>query len=86
MDAQAKEPIISALRRFGVPPEKDNHVASLISFAKATTDDNYRSNIQIAELNAINAALAVIRWKKHREIYADIGTPQHVQHRYEPHH
>jgi hypothetical protein len=52
-------------------------VESRISFAEATTDDDYRSNIQIAELNAMNAALAVIRWKKHREIYADIGSEHH---------
>ena len=25
------------------------------------------------ELNALNAALAVIRWKKHREFYLDLG-------------
>lgn len=101
-DAEAKEPIISALRKFGIPfvdvgmgvemidgrltgilrtttgtPDKDDHVGSRISFAEATTDDDYRSNIQIAELNGMNAALAVIRWKKHREIYADIGTEHH---------
>lgn len=101
-DAEAKEPIISALRKFGIPfvdvgmgvemidgrltgilrtttgtPDKDDHVESRISFAEATTDDDYRSNIQIAELNGMNAALAVIRWKKHREIYADIGTEHH---------
>ena len=32
----------------------------------------YDRNIQIAELNALNAALAVIKWKKIREIYQDI--------------
>lgn len=31
----------------------------------------YRRNIQIVELNALNAALAVIRWKKYRGLYAD---------------
>lgn len=101
-DAAAKEPIISALRKFGTPfidvgmgvemidgrltgilrtttgtPEKDDHVEDRISFAEATTDDDYRSNIQIAELNAMNAALAVIQWKRHRKIYADIGTEHH---------
>lgn len=101
-DAEAKEPIIGALRKFGIPfvdvgmgvemidgrltgilrittgtAEKDDHVESLISFHETTDDDDYRSNIQIAELNAMNAALAVIRWKKHRAIYADIGTEHH---------
>ena len=32
----------------------------------------YERNIQIVELNALNAALAVIRWKKHRGFYADV--------------
>lgn len=35
--------------------------------------NEYQRNIQIAELNALNAALAVIRWKKHREFYLDLG-------------
>ncbi len=33
----------------------------------------YERNVQIVELNALNAALAVIRWKKHREFYLDLG-------------
>jgi hypothetical protein len=34
-------------------------------------EDDYSSNIQIAELNALNATLAVIRWKKHLGYYQD---------------
>ncbi len=34
-------------------------------------DELYRSNIQVADLNALNAALAVIRWKKHIGYYQD---------------
>ncbi len=34
--------------------------------------DEYDTNIQIAELNAFNAAMAVIRWKKLRGFYADL--------------
>ena len=33
----------------------------------------YERNVQIVELNALNAALAVIRWKKHKEFYLDLG-------------
>jgi hypothetical protein len=33
--------------------------------------DEYRTNIQIAELNALNAALAVLRYKQLRGFYAD---------------
>lgn len=32
----------------------------------------YERNVQIAELNALNAALAVIRWKRHRGFYVDL--------------
>ena len=32
----------------------------------------YERNVQIVELNALNAALAVIRWKKYRGFYLDL--------------
>jgi len=35
-----------------------------ISFADGKKEDEYSQNIQIAELNALNAALAIIKWKK----------------------
>jgi len=41
-----------------------------ISFAEAD-DDEYEQNIQIADLNMLNAALAVIRWKKLFGFYSD---------------
>ena len=41
-----------------------------ISFAEQD-DDEYDQHIQIAELNMLNAALAVIRWKKLFGFYAD---------------
>jgi len=41
-------------------------------------DDVYKANIQIAELNALNACLAVLRFKQLRGFYA--GSPNAVQH------
>jgi hypothetical protein len=35
-------------------------------------DNEYSRNIQIADLNALNAALAVLKWKKFRGFYLDI--------------
>ncbi|MGS2724870.1 ThiF family adenylyltransferase [Porticoccus sp. GXU_MW_L64] len=35
-------------------------------------DEEYSSNIQVADLNAMNAVLAVIRWKKYFTFYADL--------------
>ena len=46
----------------------------------ASTSDGeklYASNIQIAELNALNAALAVIKWKKLRGFYRDLEREIH---------
>jgi hypothetical protein len=51
-------------------PEKSDHLGARISFADAGDDDEYGGNIQVAELNALNAAIAVIKWKKLRGYYA----------------
>lgn len=40
-----------------------------------TQGDDYGRNIQVADLNALNAVLAVIRWKRHLGFYAD-GTAE----------
>lgn len=53
-------------------PETWDRAAPHISFAEgAEWGNEYASNIQIAELNAINAAIAVVRWKKYYGIYRD---------------
>lgn len=46
------------------------HIPNRISFADAEADE-YDQNIQIADLNMLNAALAVIRWKKLCGFYTD---------------
>lgn len=38
--------------------------------AAAPGEDDYSSNIQVADLNALNAILAVIRWKRHLGFHA----------------
>jgi uncharacterized protein DUF6791/ThiF family protein len=43
-----------------------------ISISQGEVADEYATNIQIADLNALNAVLAVIRWKKHFGFYADL--------------
>lgn len=40
-------------------------------------EDEYARNIQISELNALNAAMAVIRWKKLLGIYQDLARECH---------
>lgn len=51
-------------------PSKRDHVASRVSFHDEA-DGAYKTNIQIAELNMLNAANAVIRWKKLLGFYHD---------------
>ncbi len=60
-----------------ITPEKSDHMARRISFGENANDD-YDKNIQIAEVNALNAALAVIRWKKLFGIYHDLGKEHHA--------
>ena len=52
---------------------KRDHVWSreCIPFSDVDDDDGYSTNIQIADLNALNAALAVIKWKKLCGFYVD---------------
>jgi hypothetical protein len=47
------------------------HVPERISLGSSDGGGDYDRNIQIAELNSLNAALAVIRFKKHFGFYAD---------------
>jgi hypothetical protein len=57
-------------------PKKNGHFPKHVSFADAT-DDDYDRNIQIADLNALNAALAVVRWKKLCGFYFDFEQEYH---------
>lgn len=51
---------------------KCDHLARRVSYAPPADDGDYERNIQIAELNAMTAAMAVIRWKKFYGFYQDI--------------
>jgi len=48
-----------------------------ISFADATDADLYSKNIQIAELNALNACFAIIKWKKITGFFFDAEKEKH---------
>lgn len=59
-------------------PEKRGHVhQGRISFAGGGGQDLYASNIQVADLNALNACLAVVKWKKLRGFYRDLEQEHH---------
>ncbi|MBK9214714.1 MAG: ThiF family adenylyltransferase [Chloracidobacterium sp.] len=49
------------------------HVKNRIDVSDADPVDLYQTNIQIAELNAMAAVLAVIKWKKMAKFFQDLG-------------
>ncbi len=54
------------------PPSQNGHALTKIDFTDGENNE-YSRNIQIAEMNALNAALAVIHWKKLIGFYVDPG-------------
>lgn len=52
-------------------PETREQAVPHICYSEDDAANEYTTNIQIAELNALNAALAVIQWKKIFGIYQD---------------
>ena len=61
-------------------PTQRRHVWDLGRITFQDPDDavnEYGRNIQVAELNALNACLAVIRWKKLRGFYRDMDNEHH---------
>lgn len=53
-------------------PGHRQHVWERVSFADEA-DNEYEQNIQVADLNMFNAAMAVMRWKRLVGFYADLG-------------
>ncbi len=56
--------------------DKYDHLANRISYIEEDNND-YNTNIQIAELNCLNAVLAVIKWKKICGFYQDLREEHH---------
>ena len=65
------ENLIGQLRVTVGTPAKYDHIPNRIGSA-SMEDDEYASNIQIADLNALNALMAVIKWKKLSGFYQDL--------------
>lgn len=67
------------LRTTTSTPDQRDHVWSQhrIPMSEGGVDE-YSTNIQIADLNALNACLAVIRWKKHCGFYEDTEQERHT--------
>jgi hypothetical protein len=66
------------LRVTASTPTARAHVhAGRVGFAGGGGNDVYASNIQVADLNALNAALAVVKWKKLLGFYRDLERELH---------
>ena len=59
-------------------PDKRDHFRNRVSFEELGNNE-YNRNIQVADLNALNAALAVIKWKKLFGFYLDLKSEYHSQ-------
>ncbi len=71
--------LTGSLRTTLVTPTRHDHASQRIpTVGVGDDDDAYRTNIQIAELNMLNAAQALLIWKKYRNFYADWDEPHHV--------
>lgn len=51
---------------------RSDHIRTAVRLGDGDVNDEYTKNIQIAELNALNAVLAVIKWKKLCGFYHDL--------------
>jgi hypothetical protein len=69
--------IIGMIRTTVVTPNKYDHVSTRIPTGTNDVQDEYSTNIQIADLNALNAILAVIKWKKMSGFYQDMSKEYH---------
>jgi hypothetical protein len=69
---QSQDKLTGLMRVTSFAAGADPSVLARIDYSDEDMAENeYSTNIQIAELNALNAALAVIQWKKRYGIYRD---------------
>ncbi len=52
-------------------PEQHDHFFGFAPTHEAASEDLYQANIQVADMNMLNASLAVLRWKQYRTFYLD---------------
>ncbi len=63
--------IMGSLQTTLSTPQQREHLRTRVSTSDAADDDLYNQNVQVVELNALNATLAVIRYKKWLGFYRD---------------
>lgn len=70
--------LIGTCRVTMATPEKSDHYAKHMPMMDDESEDLYRKNIQVADMNCLNAALAVIKWKQYCNFYQDIFKAHHT--------
>lgn len=68
--------LIGTVRVTTGTPSKSDHLSARIS-GEDSENNEYSTNIQIADLNCLNAVLAVIKWKKMVGFYQDLEEEHH---------
>lgn len=68
--------LIGAVRVTSATAHKNDHLPNRI-FEADNEDNDYATNIQIADLNCLNAVLAVMKWKKMSGFYVDLEEEHH---------
>ena len=73
-----RESVGGMLRTVISLPDARDQARARISFTPDDAENEYDKNIQIADLNALNACLAVIAWKKLRGFYFNLGKERFI--------
>lgn len=77
--------LIGTCRATLCTPAKYDHFGQHAPQGTSIGDDLYRSNIQVADMNMMNAALAVGLWKKHLNFYLDHWRPHQTTYSIDSH-
>lgn len=72
----ADDNLVGTVRVTVGTPLKNDHLPKRIG-TEDIDDNEYSTNIQIADLNALNALMAVIKWKKLSGFYQDLKEEHH---------
>ena len=67
-----KNELLGSIRVTSSSPSKRDHLDSRIPKTNEKDENEYSTNIQIAELNSLNAGFAVLQWKKLFGFYQDL--------------
>lgn len=79
MSMSMPQQIFGTCRVTVATPAKNKHFFDRAPTMEDAGDALYEQNIQIADANALNAILAVMRWKQHFGFYAMLGDWHHLE-------